>query len=223
MDSLEGFILTGGQSRRMGADKSRLMLDGESFVERIARELAATTSSVTIVGGNSDLRVPTPKPRAGEPELETRSSKLEALKSVPDVYSAWGALGGVHAALSACSAAWALIVACDFPFVTRELFARLASLADDFDAVAPIQSDGIPQPLVALYRVEPCLSRAEQHIKSGERKPIALLQSVHTRWVSFDELRSLKGADHFFDNINTPADYARASAKGVGADDVAMS
>jgi len=38
MDSIAGFILTGGQSRRMGTDKSRLMLEGRSFVERIAAE-----------------------------------------------------------------------------------------------------------------------------------------------------------------------------------------
>jgi molybdopterin-guanine dinucleotide biosynthesis protein A len=129
----------------------------------------------------------------------------------------------VHAALSACSAEWALIVACDFPLVTGELFTRLAGLGEDFDAVAPIQSDGIPQPLCALYRVRPCLPRAEQLIKSGERKPLALLQSLHTRWVSFAELSNLAGADRFFENINTPEDYARVREKGITTDDAAMS
>ena len=220
---IEAFILTGGQSRRMGTDKSQLLLDGQSFVERIAGELSAVTQSVTIVGGNGDSRGRAHKLPTGNPELETRNSKLETLKMAPDVYPDWGALGGVHAALSACGNVWALIVACDFPFVTSELFTRLASVAEDLEAVAPIQRDGIPQPLCALYRVEPCLSRAEHFIKSGERKPIALLQSVHTRWVSFDELRNLKGADHFFDNINTPEDYARVSRKGISTDDAAMS
>jgi len=204
MDSIAGFILTGGQSRRMGTDKSRLVLEGQSFVERIAGELSAATSSVTVVGNDTD---------ALRPVID--------LPTVSDVYPRWGALGGVHAALSACSAAWALVVACDFPFVTRELFARLQSLGEGFEAVAPIQSDGIPQPLCALYRAEPCRERAEQLIKSGERKPVALLQSVETRWVSFAELASLKGADHFFDNINTPEDYARLGEKGLGTDDVA--
>jgi len=206
MDSIAGFILTGGQSRRMGIDKSRLMLEGQSFVERIAGELSAATPSVTVVGNNR---------AATQPRFN--------LPTVSDVYPEWGALGGVHAALSACSAMWALIVACDFPFVTRELFARLTSLREGLDAVAPIQSDGIPQPLCALYRVDPCLGRAERLIKSGERKPIALLQSVETRWVSFAELSSLEGADNFFDNINTPEDYARVSEKGrLSVDDVAM-
>ena len=223
MNSIEGFILSGGQSRRMGTDKSQLMLDGESFVDRIAEALSAATSSVTIVGGNGDSRVSADKLSSRKPELETRNSKLETLKIVPDVYPEWGALGGVHAALSACSAEWALIVACDFPLVTTELFSWLASLVADFNAVAPIQSDGIPQPLCALYRARPCLARAEQLIKSGERKPVALLQSVHTRWVSFAELGNLAEADRFFDNINTPEDYARVSEKGISTDDAAMS
>ena len=206
MDSIAGFILTGGQSRRMGTDKSRLMLEGQSFVERIAGELSAATSSVTVVGSNR------PVTQAGI-----------SLPTVSDVYPEWGALGGVHSALATCSARWAMVVACDFPFVTRELLAHLASFRAGWDAVAPIQSDGIPQPLCTLYRVETCLGRAEQLIKSGERKPIALLQSVETRWVSFAELSSLEGADGFFNNVNTPEDYARVSEKGrLSVDDVAM-
>lgn len=192
----------------MGTDKSRLMLAGRSFLEQIAGELSFVTSCVTVVGnvvGNTDAT----------PQLK--------IPAVPDVYPGWGALGGVHAALAACSTVWALIVACDFPFVTGELFARLASFREGAEAVAPIQSDGIPQPLCALYRVEPCLGRADHLIKSGERKPVALLQSVQTRWVSFAELSSLEGADHFFDNVNTPEDYARASRKGFSSNDVSMS
>jgi len=196
-EGIDGFILTGGQSRRMGTDKSRLLVAGETFVARIAGELSPVVSTVKLVGGN-----------AAAANLET----------VPDIHSHWGALGGVHAALAACNMDWAFVVACDFPFVTSELFATLASLREGFEAVAPIQSDGIPQPLCSLYRVEPCLSLAENWIKSGERKPVALLQSVQTRWLEFSELSRLEGANSFFDNINTPEDYARLSTKGSGHD-----
>jgi molybdopterin-guanine dinucleotide biosynthesis protein A len=208
LDAIEGFILAGGNSRRMGTDKSRLILNGQSFVERTARELAAVTSSIKVVG--SDL---------SEDALKLPFN----LQTAPDVYPQWGALGGLHAALAACTASWALVVACDLPFITSNLFTRLESFRTDNEAVAPIQRDTIPQPLCSLYRVDPCLRTAEQLIKSGERKPIALLQSVRTRWVSFGELTDLEGADNFFDNINTPEDFARASRKGLNADDVAMS
>ena len=201
-DAVEGFILAGGESQRMGTEKSRLDLGGQTFMELIARELAVVTSSIRVVGDKvfqDETRLPV------------------GVQIAPDVFPRWGALGGVHAALSACSASWALVVACDFPFVSSELFGSLASVRDHFEAVAPIQEDGIPQPLCSLYRVDPCLRLAEQLIKSGERKPIALLQSVRTRWVLFSEISKLKGAECFFDNINTPEDYARVSRKGLSS------
>ena len=175
----------------MGTDKWKLMLDGRSFVERIADEIAEVASSVTVVGNVY---------RCSDTDtLDGSSNRARRLSAMG------GAWRRAHRACRIVPADWALVVACDFPFVTKELFLRLASLRDDFEAVAPVQHDQIPQPLCSLYRVEPCRRRAEDLIKSGERKPIALLQSVHTRWVLFSELEDIAGAARFFDNINTPS------------------
>ena len=191
MDSVAGFILIGGAASRMGRDKSQLLIENETFVQRIARELAQVTEHVSVVG------------RAGQ--------DYPGLAMVHDLHPQWGALGGVHGALAACAAEWALVVACDLPLVKASLFNRLLSLRQDFDAVAPLQPDGRRQPLCALYRVAECLHQSAALIESGERKPVALLQSVATRWVQFAELADLPGAEDFFDNINTPQDYLRIS------------
>jgi molybdopterin-guanine dinucleotide biosynthesis protein A len=193
MESVEAFILAGGASRRMGTDKSQLLLDGQTLTQRIAETLCKIASTVTIVG---------------------RSCDDPGVKSIEDLYPQWSALGGVHAALSVCRTDWALVVACDMPFVSSDLFARLASCRGLFEAVAPVQPDGRPQPLCAIYRVSPCLATAEELIQSGERRPLTLLQSVRTRWVTFGELDDLPGASAFFDNMNTPEDYSRAQSKG---------
>jgi molybdopterin-guanine dinucleotide biosynthesis protein A len=193
LEDVEGFILVGGASSRMGTDKAQLFLGGQQFVARIALALGSITGHVSVVG---DRRL---KTDVGWPR-------------VPDVHPNWGALGGLHAALSAARAAWAAIVACDLPFVKGELFVRLASLRQDYDAVVPVQADGRRQPLCALYRVAPCADLAQQMIASGERRPRALLSKVRTRLVAPDELADLSGADDFFSNINTPEDYARAQA-----------
>ena len=208
MGSIEGFILAGGQSRRMGTDKALLTIDGQTFLERIAEQMSGITSSISVVGsGRAPAEIGPGNSRLKQTEM--------SVPHVPDVYANWGALGGVHASLSACASEWALVVACDFPFVTTEFFTQLAERRHDFEAVAPVQRDLIPQPLCSLYKVVPCLERAEQLIKSGERKPIALLQSVRTRWISFDEIADLQGADDFFDNINSPGDYDRIAEKGI--------
>jgi molybdopterin-guanine dinucleotide biosynthesis protein A len=197
MLEVEGFILAGGASSRMGTDKARLELDGLNFVERIESALAFITTRASLVG------VP----------LE-RGAAWPALTVVSDVHVKWGALGGLHAALAACEAEWAAVVACDLPFVTGELFVRLASLRENFDAVMPLQADGRLQPLCALYRVSKALPRVEELIANGERRPRALLGLIQTRTVAFEELGDLPGADSFFLNVNTPEDYAHARKEG---------
>ena len=193
MLDVEGFILVGGRSSRMGTDKSHMQFDGQTSVERIAAELRSITPRISLVG----------RSRAGfDPDL----------RIIPDTHEQWGALGGIHAALGACVADWALIVACDLPFVTRDLCSRLLMLSQQGspEAVVPIQPDGRPQPLCALYRREPCLLEAEKLIASGEHTPRALLANVKTRWVRSAELIDLPGAENFFFNVNTPQDYERA-------------
>ena len=177
----------------MGTDKCNLILEGQTSLDRIANALLPVCRTVTVVG---------------------RQLNHPVLKSTPDIHRRWGALGGVHAALTSCEAEWALIVACDMPYVTTPLFEQLISFTADFDAVAPIQEDLTPQPLCSLYRKAPCLTFAEALIKSGERKPITLLQSVRTRWVMFKELSDLVAANLFFENLNTPEDLSRAKSRG---------
>jgi len=185
---MEAFILAGGASRRMGTDKSQLLIERQTFTERIAETLSQVADSVALVGRQAGSSLP----------------------SVADVYQQWGALGGLHAALAACKHQWAIVVACDLPFVTAELFSFLAGMCLDHDAVVPIQQDGRPQPLAALYRVDPCLQRATELIEAGRRRPLDLLDAVNTRWVQFDELRNLAQPERFFVNINTPSDYYEA-------------
>ena len=190
MKDTEAFILAGGASSRMGTDKSQLLIDRQTFTERISETLLKLTDAVSLVGRQLDT---------------------SALPSVPDVYPQWGALGGLHAALTACKREWAIVAACDLPFVTAELFSSLAALKLDHEAVVPIQPDGRPQPLAALYRVDPCRQRATELIEAGRRRPLDLLEAVKTRWVSFDEIRNLDQSERFFVNINTPSDYYEAT------------
>jgi molybdopterin-guanine dinucleotide biosynthesis protein A len=186
ISQIEAFILTGGQSRRMGTDKSQLRLENQTFTERVAETLEQVSDAIILVGARHEHA---------------------KYKSVADVYPGWGALGGLHAALAACESEWAIVVACDLPFVTAGLFNYLALLRENCDAVVPLQPDQRPQPLAALYRIEPCRQRAAELIESGRRRPRDLLELVNTRWVPFNELRNLDQAEKFFVNINTPDDY----------------
>jgi len=173
----------------MGRDKAQLTLEGQTFVDRIGHELSAVASSVSLVGARQEF--------AG-------------YRNMPDVYEHWGALGGIHGALTAARG-WAVVVACDLPFVTSELIERLKTFAGDTtDAVVPIQPDGRPQPVCALYRRSTCLPEIDKLIAAGEHTPRALLAKVQTRYVQVAELSDLAGAENFFFNVNTPEDLQAA-------------
>lgn len=204
MPDVEGFILAGGASSRMGTNKAQLRLGGQSFVERIAGALTSVAGRVRVVGARPD------------------AGAEWGLESVADIYENCGALGGMHAAFTHCETRRAAIVSCDLPFVTRELFARLALLGklgegrrgeDAFEAVAPVQEDGRRQPLCAIYSRAACLAHAERLLRSGELRPRELLRQARTRWVNVDELADLRGASLFFLNVNTPDEYAHALAQ----------
>ncbi len=91
----------------------------------------------------------------------------------------------------------------------------MAALRENHEAVVPIQRDGRPQPLCSFYRIDPCLSRATELIKTGERRRVDLLRSVKSRWLTFAALEDLDLAERFFVNINTPEDYYEATRKGA--------
>ncbi len=199
---IEAFILAGGKSSRMGADKAMLQLGAETFIERIARALAelVTDEKIRLVG-------------------DYDRSKAFRWETVADVYKNLGALGGIHAALAHARARWVAVVACDLPFVTPDLFLRLARLrrnqVEEFDAVVPVQPDGRVQPLCALYSRAACYREAEAMLRGGDARPRELLRRVRARQVAFDELRDLDGAELFFTNVNTPQDYIETKILGV--------
>jgi molybdenum cofactor guanylyltransferase len=189
---IEGFILAGGASSRMGTDKAALRLGGESLVGRAARALGAVVARTSLVSPRDD-------------------AQRHGLPLVRDVYAGLGAAGGLHAALSSCRAQWALVLACDLPFVTSSLLARLASFrGPGLDAVAPVQPDGLVQPLCAIYSAKPCAAAVERLIEAGELRPRVLLGAVRTRLIKFDEVMDLPGAADFFRNVNTPEEYKEA-------------
>jgi molybdopterin-guanine dinucleotide biosynthesis protein A len=194
MLDVEGFILVGGASSRMGTDKSRLEINGRTTQRMIAGELEPVTCRVRVVGSTAETD----------------------FENVPDLQERWGPLGGIQAALHACEAESCIILACDLPFVTSALFAFLLGCGEDMtDAIVPIQEDGRPQPLCAIYQREACLAATEMTIAAGQHSPRAMLEEIRVRYVPFENISHLPGSEHFFLNLNHPQDYELAKQLGA--------
>ncbi len=197
MREIEGFILAGGASSRMGTDKSALRLGGKTFVERAARALSAIEPKNLYLIGNNQKNSPD-------------------LTALPDVFAekkdVRGSIVGLHAALFYTRTDWLAVLACDLPFASGELLKRLVLLGENenFDAVVPLQADKKIQPLCALYRKDSCLPLIEKMI-SGENWSLQnLLRQLKTRLVTPVEWHDLPNAGNFFFNVNTPEDFQLA-------------
>src|SRR5256885_453653 len=91
MKSVAAFILAGGRSSRMGADKAFLELAGKPLIARAVEVACEAVRDVKIVGDPLKFA-------AFGPVIE-------------DVYRDRGPLGGIHAALTNSAAEWNLILA----------------------------------------------------------------------------------------------------------------
>jgi molybdenum cofactor guanylyltransferase len=190
MTDAMGFVAAGGRSSRMGRDKAWLDLDGRSMIERVIDALVPVTSSVAIIANGPDYS------RLGLPVFADEHSNI-------------GPMEAIRTALENTMTPRVVLVACDLPFVTSDLFKLLLNIHDDCDAVIPVGPDEKPQPLCAIYWTQ-TLPTVRALIANGERKISTLFDRVPTRFVEFDELHHLARSELFFENVNTPEDYARA-------------
>ncbi len=200
---IEGFVLAGGASSRMGQDKAHMSVGGKRFYERAAAALSPICHGpVTVVGRTpANLAFETSLDVALLPDLlEFRGTKLPQASIV-----------GLYTALASTKMPWIAILACDLPFVTGGLMIRLAGYrSEEIDAIVPLQPDANPQPLCAIYNREKCLPVVKDMVKKGELKMRKVVSTLHSRFVSFDKLADLSGSANFFFNVNNPEDHESA-------------
>ncbi len=190
MHDAEGFVTAGGRSSRMGRDKAWLEIEGRPMIERVIAALASVTSRVSVIANSAGYD------RLGLPVYSDANESI-------------GPLEAIRTALANSQARRVILVGCDMPFITPELLAFLLDAMGDHKAVVPTDADDRLEPLCAVYSAD-ALAAVTELIRSGGRKTSMLFDLMPTRVVGFKEIAHLAGADIFFNNINTPEDYARA-------------
>lgn len=182
-----GVILAGGESRRMGSDKSLLALDGERFIERSYQLMASLFDEVLIVTNSPDLYVNIP------------------CRKVPDLYRGQGALAGIHSGLHHASHCQVFVAACDMPFLNPELIRHLCREIGQADLHIPRTDSGL-EPLHSCYR-KSCLGAIERLLNNNGRRIADFFKDVRVNELCSEAWQRYDTAGHSFHNINTPQDY----------------
>jgi molybdopterin-guanine dinucleotide biosynthesis protein A len=190
---ITGVIQAGGKSTRMGGlPKALLEVGGRRIIDRVLDVLCRVTDDVLIV-----TNTPEAFASLGVP-------------MVPDVVPDGGSLGGIYSGLRAAPGDAAFTVACDMPFLAREVARLVIDRAPLADVVVPV-CGGRPETLHACY-AKSCLAPMQRKLEAGRLKIAGFFDEVRVLAIPEDEVARFRRPDLVFMNVNTPEELARARA-----------
>jgi molybdopterin-guanine dinucleotide biosynthesis protein A len=181
---IDGVILAGGASNRMGAPKALLPFGDRTLIQAVVDRAAPQVQTLAINVARDDAET-----------YRTRFSQIV----LPDLYNdTLGPLCGIVTGLTWCKTDWLATFPCDTPFLLRDLVAELAKHANS----APVVAKGAQ---VCGLWPKSRLAQLKEGLESGALRSV--LSAVEALSGTVCEIDA---PEHTFFNINTPDDLAEA-------------
>ncbi len=177
-------IMAGGKSSRMGRDKSFVLFNGRPLIETVLVQVAGLGQETLLITNN-----PASYAHLGLPTFS-------------DIYADCGPLAGIYTAVAHASHPHTLIVACDMPWLNRDLLRYLISLRETADVIVP-RWEKYPEPLHAIYS-KACLPAIQARLEARDLKITRFFAQVVVRYVERSEIVQWDENGRCFTNINTP-------------------
>jgi molybdopterin-guanine dinucleotide biosynthesis protein A len=196
-------VLAGGNSTRMGCDKSLLPLNGAPLIQHLCRQLEPHFEEIIISTNRAE--------KYAFLEDVDHSAGVSPATFMPpgrqryvgDLEPGTGPLCGIISALADSHHERNFVVACDTPKVDVRLLRQLMRAQAGHDAAIPV-TDGRRQPLAAVY-ARSALAKLEKAYAVGVR---SVNEAVDTCTIA-----PISAEDTAIKNINTMEDY-RALVEG---------
>ncbi|SFP26561.1 molybdopterin-guanine dinucleotide biosynthesis protein A [Pseudarcicella hirudinis] len=181
--ALNGLILSGGKSSRMGREKRLLEYHGKTQEQYLFDLL---------------------KPFCAEVFVSVNSTQQTDLKAIVDAFEVDGPMAGILSAFSKnAETAW-LIVACDMPFVDKQTINYLVQHRNPQKMATVFRNpvENFPEPLLAIYEpsILPLLKEA---MANSEKSPRKVIQKTETELLEIPDVKALE-------NANEPKDFIKA-------------
>lgn len=185
---VNGYILAGGKSSRMGMDKGLMLLNGKAVVQQMIEQIQPAVANLVIVSGNA-------------------SYQQFGLEVIGDLKLSIGPAGGIHSALSHTDKNHNFIVSCDMPFITTNGVRYIIESSGQSQITLPEHEKTI-EPLFGVYSKE-CLAKWESLILGGEIKLHNMISNFKLTKINVNDIKSFE--NYFFSNINTMKDFENAT------------
>ncbi|MEM3000485.1 MAG: molybdenum cofactor guanylyltransferase [Candidatus Bathyarchaeia archaeon] len=194
-------VLAGGASSRFGQDKGVLELNGKSLIKHVVDRVRPLVDE-TIVVTSSQERV-----------AKYANLVDSDVRFAVDVCESNSPLIGTLTGLGVAHGLYSLILPFDMPFISSEVISLLFELCIDKAAVIPRWPNGNVEPLHAVYCTKLALEAAKTAVAEGKLTMRAMIEKLRgIRYVSTLVVQQLDPELRTFFNINTLADYKKATA-----------
>jgi len=175
-----------------GRPKGLLELGGRRIIDRVLDAVAPVVDDVLIV--------------TNTPELYGDLGVATVGDLIPDT----GSLGGIYSGLKAAAGDSAFTVACDMPFLHREIVRLVVERAGEGDVVIPRVGDRL-ETMHAAY-AKACLPHIEARLAAGQLKIVGFFGAVRVVEMAAAEVARWRAPEVAFMNVNTPQELERARA-----------
>jgi molybdopterin-guanine dinucleotide biosynthesis protein A len=194
-------ILAGGSSTRLGQDKGLLLLANKPLIRHVLDTVKGVVTEAIVVVSS---------------QIQARSYAKSVgpnVRVLVDMSNVQTPLVGALTGFESVEEEYSLVLACDVPFVSRNVLSFLLDLGTKKSAAIPRWPNGCIEPLQSVY----CTKLAEEATKDALREGrfnmqamIAKLQGV--RFISTLVLEQLDPGLRTFFNVNTLLDLKKAEA-----------
>jgi molybdopterin-guanine dinucleotide biosynthesis protein A len=184
-----GIILAGGESSRMGSDKGLQNLCGKPLIQYALKALSGLCGNIII-------------------SSSTLAYQEFGFQVVKDEFPGIGPMGGIYSALRQSKTDANLVLSCDLPFVSSELFSFILRNASGFQVAVPWQGDRHYEPLCGFYSLS-VLSQMSAFIQKGNYKLPDLFEDININRLIINDSMDFYTADLFF-NVNSKHDLMTA-------------
>ena len=188
----DALILAGGRSRRMGAPKASLPINGVAMIQYMLGAIRPIFRRTLVVA----------RPETPLPDLKVDLAF--------DQYPNRGPLAGLISGLKASDAGWCFVTGCDMPFLDTEMIRLMAGELEGAEAVV-VRSSGRIQPLHAFYHKD-CGGGGEWLLREGVGSLMALLDRCHLKVLEEAEFAGHSRLLRSLMDLDTPDEYAAVLA-----------
>ena len=187
INNVNGYILAGGKSSRMGTDKGLLIFKEKAIIEYVIEQLQPAVNRLTIVSNNPEY-------------------KKFGFSVIADLIKEIGPAGGIYTALNHTDTGFNFVVSCDMPFVTRAAIEFIIKHKGQSQIILPTLR-GKMEPVFGIYAKD-CLFEWYELMKKGVIKLQEMVSHFDLKKIAVDN-NSLFSNSCLM-NINTKNDFENA-------------